>query len=242
MKGRHHLLKLTPEDVSRARSYLEEAIALDPSYAPAYARLAHALQVSAFMGWQAPRDATPLAKAAASRALALDEDDPDAHCVLAMVAGQFEDDWAEALRHCHLALACEDVPPDVAGALASFILLPLGRVDEALSVLERACAGRPALSVPATASGRRAFGTGLYTEAIDQLQRVIGLHEDFWPAHFFLGGHLRGDWHDPKAIAILEKGTRAGALLLGHYGLACRMPCAFGRSRTRGQRSGDPHR
>ena len=90
LKGRHHLLKLTPDDVSRARSYLEEAIALDPSYAAAYARLAHALQVSAFMGWQAPRDALPLAKAAASRALALDEHEPDAHFVLAMVAGQFE--------------------------------------------------------------------------------------------------------------------------------------------------------
>jgi serine/threonine-protein kinase len=219
LKGRHHLLKLTPDDVSRAKGYLEEAIALDPSYAAAYARLAHALQVSAFMGWEAPRDALPRAKAAASRALALDEHEPDAHMVLAMVAGQFEYDWVEALRHCRFALGCEDVPPDVAGVLASLILVPLGRVDEALSVLERARAVDPLSPFPQQHLAVALSARGSYTEAIDQLQRLLGLHEDFWPAHFFLGGIYAATGMIPEAIATLEKGARLGPSYSGITGL-----------------------
>jgi TolB-like protein/tRNA A-37 threonylcarbamoyl transferase component Bud32 len=205
LKGRHHLLKLTPDDVAISRGYLEKAIAIDPGYAAAHARLAHALQVTGFMGWRSPLEVMPLAKAAALEALALDEREPNAHFVLAMVAGQFEYDWSEALRQCHLALLCEDVPPDVASVLASLILLPLGRVDEALSVVQQARAADPLSPFPHQHLAAVLSARGSYNDAIEQLQRLIELHENFWPAHFFLGGTLVAMGRVREAVVILEK-------------------------------------
>ena len=98
-------------------------------------------------------------------------------------------------------------------------MLPLGRADEALSVLERACAADPLSPFPQQHLAAALSARGSYTEAIDQLQRLIGLHEDFWPAHFFLGGIYAATGMIPEAIAILEKGTRLVPSYSGITGL-----------------------
>ena len=81
-----------------ARQYFEQAIALDPSFAPAYARLAEAYQMMAHWGgWGILRsEANPLAKQAAQKALELDENLPEAHMAMAMVAYLQDWDWAAA--------------------------------------------------------------------------------------------------------------------------------------------------
>ena len=219
LKGRHHLLKLTPDDVAISKGYLEKAIALDPAYAAAHARLAHALQLTGFMGWQSPLEMMPLAKAAALEALALDEREPNAHFVLAMIAGQFDYDWSEALRQCHLALLCEDVPADVVSVLASLILLPLGRVDEALAVVQQSRAADPLSPFPQQHLAAVLSARGSHGDAIEQLQRLIELHEGFWPAHFFLGGTLVAMGMVREAVVVLEKAFQLMPTFPGIVGL-----------------------
>jgi TolB-like protein len=205
LKGRYHFLKLTPESVARGRACFDEAIALDPNYAPAHARLAHSLHATAYFGWKSPREVMPLAKAAALKALDLDEGEPDAQFVLAAVAGQFEYNWQEALRRCQLALACPAVPPDVGALCATFILLPLGRVDEAITVIQRSSIMDPLSPYPQQQLAAALAARGSDAQAIESLQRLLELHETFWAGYFFLGCIYTGRAMTQEAIASLEK-------------------------------------
>ena len=78
----------------------------------------------------------PRAKAAALRAVQLNEMDSEAHAILGQVAGAFDYDWTEALRRYRLALACEPVSLMAQHWCAQFILIPLRRCDEAIALIE----------------------------------------------------------------------------------------------------------
>jgi TolB-like protein len=73
MKGRYHFSKLTPSDIQTAFSYYKQAIEIDPSYALAYAELAGIYRVYAISGIKPAREVFPNAKAAALKAVELDE-------------------------------------------------------------------------------------------------------------------------------------------------------------------------
>ena len=219
LKGCHHLLKISADDVARSRAYLEEAVALDPRYAAAHARLAHCFQLTAFFGWRAPRDMMPLAKAAALKAVELDESEPDAQSVLASVAGHFEYDWQEALRRCRMALACEGVPPDVSATCASTILLPLGHFDEALTALQRARLADPLSPFPLLHLGSVLAARGDFDEAIEHLDRLIELHESFFTGYVFLGEAHLAAGSAPTATRMLEKAFTLMPQYAGTVGL-----------------------
>jgi tetratricopeptide (TPR) repeat protein len=207
---------MNPDDLARSRASLEEAIGLDPAYAPAYSALAHALQLSAFMGWTAATQAQPLAKAAARQALEHDGAEPEAHFVLALVAAQFDYDWPAALRHCRLALESGVAPPDVVGVLATVVLLPLGHVGEAMEVLQRARNVDPLSPFPQQHYAFALLAGGCYQAAIEQLEQQVGLHEMFWPNHFFLGGAYLAQGRIREATETLEKAFR---LMPAYYGV-----------------------
>jgi serine/threonine-protein kinase len=219
LKGRHHLLKMTPDDDARGRAYMEEALALDPRYAAAHASLARSFHINAFFGWRPPREAMPLAKAAALEAVALNGEEPDAQLVLALVAGQFDYDWDEALRRCRLALACEAVPVDVLALCGIFVLLPLHRSDEALAVIERAIEADPLSPVPLQDLGAILAFQGEYERARGVLERLAELHPSFWPGFYFLGCIYLALEMMPEAIAMFERGRQLIPSFLPQVGL-----------------------
>jgi tetratricopeptide (TPR) repeat protein len=208
LKGRHHLLKLTPDDDARGRTYMEEALALDPKYAAVHASLARSFHINAFFGWRPPREAMPLAKAAALEAVALNESEPDAELVLALVAGQFEYDWDEALRRCRLALACDAVPVDVLALCGSLVLLPLHHGDEAIAVIERAIEADPLSPVPLQLLGGALAFQRDYDRARQVLERLTELHPLWWPGIQFMGCVYLALEMLPEAIATLERGRQ----------------------------------
>ena len=208
LKGRHHFLKLTPEEVARGRVCFEEAINLDPTYAAAFASVARALHAAAFFGWKPPREAMPLAKTAALKAVSLDQAEPEAQFVLAAVAGQYDYDWEEALRRCRVALACPAVPSDVRSVCAGFVLLTLERYEEALAALEHALATDPLSPIPQhQLAGALAF-RGDHERAREALERLVDLHPAFWPAYQFLGCEYLALEKMPEAIAAFERGIQ----------------------------------
>ncbi len=131
LRGRYHWNNWSPDGFKRALECFERAIGRDPLYALAYAGLADTLGSMAYYGFIAPEDGFPRAKAAATRAIELDPDVPDAHSSLALSLLFWDHDWAGAEREFKAAISLN---PQLAipHALYSIYLMAVGRFDEAI--------------------------------------------------------------------------------------------------------------
>jgi TolB-like protein/DNA-binding winged helix-turn-helix (wHTH) protein len=131
LRGRYLANERTEAALVKAIEYLQLAIARDPRYALAYSGLAdaHCTTASSYNKRVAPREAYPLAKAAALRALELDPELSEAHASLGQVLVQFDWDWAGAERAFSRAL---ELNPSNGVALhwRSHGALALGRFDD----------------------------------------------------------------------------------------------------------------
>jgi tetratricopeptide (TPR) repeat protein len=138
------------------------------------------------------------AKASALKALAINEDLPDARCAIGFVAAVLEYDWPEATRHFRRALECS---PDHANShlwFAAHVLAPMGCLKEAAYHAERACQLDP-LSPPALAGlGGSRLMSRLPDQAIAACRRALELDRSYPFAIRFLGeAHLiEGRIHD----------------------------------------------
>jgi len=137
LKGSYHWKKLTPADADTAQRYFELALAKDPSYAPAYEGLAWVWAIRQQIGMTLPQVAGPKAKAAALKALELDDDYAGAHEALALVRTWTDWDWAGAEPEWRRAL---ELNPNGANAHAYYahFLAITGRGDEAVRHSKRA--------------------------------------------------------------------------------------------------------
>ena len=130
--------KNTPEGAAKALEYFQQSIDKDPAYAAAYAQLANAYAALGTTGLDVlpPRETMPKAKAAALKALELDDTLAEAHTVLGLVRWAY--DWDCAAEK-DLKRAIE-VNPGYATAhlLYANYFCSLGRFDEAAAVGKRA--------------------------------------------------------------------------------------------------------
>jgi serine/threonine-protein kinase len=111
LKGRHCFVRFTPESVAKAKECFEQALAIDPRYAPAYSGLALFYYVLASLTIRPISDVSPLAKSAAEKALAIDSANSESHSVLGMMAAIFDYDWKLAEEHFRKAMATEPSRP-----------------------------------------------------------------------------------------------------------------------------------
>jgi tetratricopeptide (TPR) repeat protein len=148
LEGRYHCNRRTGSGFFRAVECFEQVLAKDGRMAQAWAGLA---DCHAFLGPLAGipfEEAMPRAKAAALKALAIDDSLPDAHCSLGFVLAVFEYDWNCSEAHFRRALQLQ---PDHANShvwYGGHVLAPLARLDEAAIHARRACELDP-LSPPA---------------------------------------------------------------------------------------------
>jgi tetratricopeptide (TPR) repeat protein len=132
LKGQYHLVRYTPEGRAKAKECFEQALAIDPNYAPAYGGLAAYYYVLAALGMKPAADVVPLAKSAAQKALAIDPANSEAHGMLGAVAAAYDYDRKAADAHFRQALAAGPVPPIVRYRYVCTYLLPLGRAADAM--------------------------------------------------------------------------------------------------------------
>src|SRR5262249_39250033 len=103
--------KLTPEGLQRATEYFQQAIDKDPAYAMAYAGLADTYNSLSFFNMLPPREVMPRAKAAAAKALELDERLAEAHASLGWASFAYDWDWPAVGKNFERALALNPVYP-----------------------------------------------------------------------------------------------------------------------------------
>jgi TolB-like protein len=98
LQARFHLNQRTGASVQKSIDLFQQATEKDPNFALAYAGLADAYNLSNVLGIQSPRESSPEAKAAATKALVLDPRLGEAHAALGLVKSHYDYDFPSAQR------------------------------------------------------------------------------------------------------------------------------------------------
>lgn len=205
LRGRHHLNRQTSEEFHRAIQCFEEASARSPGYTQALSGMAVAWFYLGLFAMDAPLETMPKAQKAAARALEMNGGEGDSLSVLACTKAMFEWNWNEAEALFQRSLKAQP-RSDLSGHLfALFLLLPMVRIDEALSVLDDTKRIDPlSLFVPA-ARGPVLLMARRIAEAELEYRRALELDANFWRAIVGLGRchEARGNYED--AIVCYER-------------------------------------
>jgi eukaryotic-like serine/threonine-protein kinase len=204
LKARYYHFRLTPQAMEQAKTFYEEAIALDPQYALAQAACADHFYGRAAIGMTPAHEAMPIARAMAQRALELDPSLPEAHASLGMVAGLYDYNWKEAERRFTLATASGAVSWWVRLAYGA-VLLASGRRPEAVEQLARAVQEDPLHLAVRLTMGQCLGAAGRYPEAEAHLGQVLNLDPSFAPAYFYLAALYVARRMFAEALPLAER-------------------------------------
>jgi DNA-binding winged helix-turn-helix (wHTH) protein/Tfp pilus assembly protein PilF len=194
LKGRFHWNKRGPQDLQKAIEHFKQAIALDPSYALAYAGLADAYTVLANAGAPA-HEIMPKALEAAQKAVSLDEDLAEAHAALGNIFIYYLYDYVGAEREEKRAI---ELNPNYATAhhWYSELLMGLGRHEEALAEIRRALEIDPLSLLLNRQYGASLLFARQYDAAIEQMKKTVELDANFAVGHSTLSVayRMKGDY------------------------------------------------
>ena len=211
LKAVHFAYKYTPEGFGKGLDFCRQAIEADPVYAGAYATLSFLYSLLGTFGVVAAVEAFPRAKAAALKALEIDDRLADAHAVLGFV--HLAHDWNFRRAEMEFRRAIELGPHMPGGHYAfSHLCLAEGRYKEAVQEAERAVDLDP-LSLPKNYHlGAICYFARQYDAAIAQLNKTIELDPSFVVAHNVLAAVYALNGMHGEAIA---EGERALSLSKG---------------------------
>ena len=186
LEARYFWNQRSADGIKKAIKLFQRSVELDPKFAMAYSGLADSYATLGYLSDIAPRDAFPLAKRYALKALQLDDSLADAHASLAYVKFYFEWDWAGADAEFKRAIALNPRYP-VTHQWYSVYLLAIGRTNEGLREIRLAQEYDPLSLAINTDVGFHYYYTGQYAEAVKQLKAVLNMKADFALAHLWLG-------------------------------------------------------
>jgi TolB-like protein/DNA-binding winged helix-turn-helix (wHTH) protein len=205
LKAQHWIAIPSPEAVSRAKKYLEQAIELDPKFALSYAMLAQIYIDESFYSFLPAQQAASLARAAAHKALALDSSAPDAHAALGMLAALGDYDWMEAEREFRLATAQLPVSPLVWWRRGHSCLRPGGQLLAVEESLKRALKLDPINAFLRFALAISLYVRGQQAEAMAEFSGVQEVEDRFVPVWYWLTRCYATQGMYPEALATAEK-------------------------------------
>ncbi|MGA9770213.1 MAG: protein kinase [Blastocatellia bacterium] len=182
LRGRFYWSKRTEEGLNRGVEYFKQAIEKDPGYALAYAGMADCYAIMVELEGSSPTEIRPKVKAAAQKALELDDSLAEAHTSLA-AAYEYEWDWPKAEEQYRRAI---EMNPNYATAhhwYAAYLISRL-RSDEAVREMRLAQELDPLSLIINASLGRVLYGARQYDRAIEQLKKTIDMDSNFAEAHF----------------------------------------------------------
>jgi serine/threonine protein kinase/Tfp pilus assembly protein PilF len=187
LRGRYHWNQRTAKGLKKAMESFEEAIKLDEGYALAFAGLADSYCLLSIYSALPPKAAMPRAKAAAMKALELDDGLAEAHTSLAAALVWFDWDWKASEREFKRAI---ELNPSYSVAhhwYASVLLSAMGRYDEAMAEEMRALELEPLSLVINANLGFINYQGRRYDRAVVHLKNALEIDGNFIYAHFILG-------------------------------------------------------
>ena len=222
LKGQYYFNQRSQDGLQKSVEYFEQAIAMEPGYAAAYASLANAYNLSAFYGFDPTQDDVTQAKIAADKALQLNDSLAAAHAALAYTQFMFAGDWQAAEQEFRRALELDDnyVPAHQWYAL---YLAGNGRVEEAVGQMQYARRLDPLSSAVHTGLGYMYYFAHDYDQAIREAQLALQLNPSFAVAHAVMGWAYTQQKQYPQAIAELQAAVKLSRTNLVYL-------CSLGRT------------
>lgn len=207
VKGRHYWAKRDIDDVRAAIGFFRQAIDLDPTYGLAYVGLAECFVVLRLHGWSSAPDSLATAKAAAVRALEIDDSLAEAHATLGALRMTSEWDWSGADQSFRRAI---ELAPGYATARNWYAnyLATQRRFDDAVREARVAMTLDPLNVTWRMGVGHMLFLARRYDEAVREM-RALEVEHQFWLAEWVLGMTYEQLGEPGRAIDALRSAAEA---------------------------------
>jgi eukaryotic-like serine/threonine-protein kinase len=206
LRGRHHWNMWTEEGFYNAIAYFQQAVEKDPSYALAYAGLADSYILLGWNSYLPPKEVFPNGKAAATTALQLDPDLPEAHASLAALLWLHDWRWDEAQIEFQRSLELDPTYPTANHWYAEY-LMTMGKHAEVMAKMKKGHELDPLSLIINVAVGWALYNARQYDEAIEQLRRTVELDPNYPVTYWILGLLLRMTGCYELAMSEGEKGV-----------------------------------
>jgi serine/threonine protein kinase/Tfp pilus assembly protein PilF len=184
LKGRYYWDKRSPESLAKSKDYFQQAIDKDPNYVLAYVGMAEYYYVLSDYTYTPMQESIPKLKAAVSKALALDDNQSEAH---ALLAGAHDSDWnwAAAEREYERALQLDPNNSRI-HALYGLHFVTLGKMDESIAQVQTALQLDPLNLNAMTNLGASYAAARRYDQSVAQLKKALEIDSNYGSAHQFL--------------------------------------------------------
>ncbi len=204
LKGRYCWNRRTADMLKKANEYFQQAIDKDPSYGLAYAGLAESYALFNIYEVLPPSESCPKAKAAAMKALEIDEALAEPHATLGWIKVTYDWDWPGSEREFKRAL---EINPNDATARQWYgeYFEATGRLDEGIAWRRRSVEADPLSLINNTVLGEDLYYARRYDQAMDELRKTLDLDPSFAQAHLYLGYVYEQKGVFPEAVAELQQ-------------------------------------
>ena len=199
LEGRYFWNRRTEEGFHKAIQFFERAISYDSNYALAYAGLADTHALLARYSYVKPDEGFPKAKAAALKAIAIDDQLSEAYTSLAFIARYYDWAWQESDRNYQLAIRF-NAGYATAHHWYALGLAMLGKRDESIEEMNRALELDPQSLIIQTNVGWVYYFARRSKESIKQIKKALEMDSTFNLAHLRLGWAYQSEKMTAEAI------------------------------------------
>ncbi len=204
LRGRFYARKRTSKDALSAIEYFQQAIAIDPNYALAYAGLSEANWFLALYSYPQPNELIPKAKKLALKAIELDNGIAEPHSILGTICYNYDRDLACMERESRIAL---QINPNYweAHRRLGLVFGNLGRLADARAAIRRALDIDPLSPITNAEMARLLFFERKYDESKQLCEKTVELDPTLWISylHLFYAHRVKQD--HAAAVETLAK-------------------------------------
>jgi DNA-binding winged helix-turn-helix (wHTH) protein/TolB-like protein len=204
LKGRYFWNERTEDSLTKGLAYFRQAVDLDSSYSEAYSGIADSYAMLGLYTVVPPSEAFPRAKAAAMKALEMDESLADAHATLGFVHFYYDWDGPAAEKEFNRALN-DNRAHAMARSWHAFNLAVMGQFPEAIAEAMRAEEADPLSPIISTNASWVLCLAGQYERAVENSKKAMELDPNFLHAHFRLGNAYEQEGQYELAIVEYQK-------------------------------------
>jgi serine/threonine-protein kinase len=204
LEGRYHWNKRNPDNYRKALEYFQQAIDKDPAYALAYAGMADTWAQISFFNVLPPREVMPKAKAAAEKALQIDNRLGEAYVSLGYISYTYDFDWTAAGKQFDQALALN---PGYARTHSFYplYLSSLGRSQDSIDAATGALELDPASPGSSHNLAVQLYLAGRFDQAIEQSRKTLELDPTVAVAYLVIGQSFSAKGMDREGLSADEK-------------------------------------